>query len=193
MRSLCRRSTDLVVELNNDHILELRTVVSGLHPYQRSTATQNNTCSMNDIHSDNESVDTDWTEHEQSTYTSDSDTSSGRGAKTIRGILAQKRYQLPSAVRSNQRKSSKHKKVTGLEEINGRWEHVGLLEQTSAMKNDGKRHVNRNGKSAEASVTSDDEQRRASVAKITRVSSILTVLVSGLALFSDGKLGLNTC
>jgi hypothetical protein len=31
-----------------------------------------------------------------------------------------------------------------------------------------------------------DQERRASVAKITKVSSILMVLVSGLALFSDG-------
>jgi hypothetical protein len=37
------------------------------------------------------------------------------------------------------------------------------------------------------SYDSDQEaQRQASVAKITKVSSILMVLVSGLALFSDG-------
>jgi hypothetical protein len=41
-------------------------------------------------------------------------------------------------------------------------------------------------KASDASFDSDRE-RRASVAKITKVSSILMVLVSGLALFSDGQ------
>lgn len=54
------------------------------------------------------------------------------------------------------------------------------------MKNDGKKIVNRELKSAETSVVGEDEHRRASFAKITRFSSILTVWVSGLALFSDG-------
>lgn len=41
-------------------------------------------------------------------------------------------------------------------------------------------------KVVDAPSLSEDEHRRASIAKITKVSSILTVLVSGLALFSDG-------
>jgi hypothetical protein len=46
-------------------------------------------------------------------------------------------------------------------------------------------------KGSDASYDSEQD-RRASVAKITKVSSILMVLVSGLALFSDGMLLLTT-
>jgi hypothetical protein len=41
-------------------------------------------------------------------------------------------------------------------------------------------------KGSDATIQSDRE-RQASMAKITKVSSIIMVLVSGLALFSDGK------
>lgn len=50
-----------------------------------------------------------------------------------------------------------------------------------------KRVIDTEVKAKDASYDSDQE-RRASVAKITKTSSILMVLVSGLALFSDGQL-----
>lgn len=54
------------------------------------------------------------------------------------------------------------------------------------MPKDDKKPATSELKSADTSIIGEDEHRRASVAKITKVSSILTVLVSGLALFSDG-------
>lgn len=55
------------------------------------------------------------------------------------------------------------------------------------MKNDTQKQTTTELKVGDASSFSEDEQKRASVAHITKISSILTVLVSGLALFSDGK------
>lgn len=48
-----------------------------------------------------------------------------------------------------------------------------------------KQDIDTEVQASDASYDSEQE-RRASVAKITKVSSIIMVLVSGLALFSDG-------